>query len=157
MSETLPNTVYGLLLGDFPESLVTTLFVFSLLKFRLRDKRVLLVAVLQTFTNLVRQLPIAFGTHSLILVFSLAIYVRLITKAKLTRIFLAVLTCFALFVAAELSYSKPLLGFFDLDYQQGFDNPFIRALFALPSELLLLLLSIGINRYNRKKGTFQSE
>ncbi|MEW6574693.1 MAG: hypothetical protein AB1374_13805, partial [Bacillota bacterium] len=55
------NLLYAMLLQDFPESVVSTLFVFSFVNLRLRDRRILYIALLQTVTNLVRLLPIAFG------------------------------------------------------------------------------------------------
>jgi hypothetical protein len=129
-----------------------TLFVFSFLNFRLRDKKVLYVVLLQTITNLVRLLPIAFGIHSVIMIITLAIYTRLFTKAQLSKVFMAVLICFAIIALAELAYAKPLLKLIDLTYETVFANPFLRAAFALPYEIILLGLSLGKNYYNHKKG-----
>ena len=150
--KTFSNIIFALLLQDFPESLVMTLFVFSFLNFRLRDKKVLYVVLLQTITNLVRLLPIAFGIHSVIMIITLAIYTRLFTKAQLSKIFMAVLICFAIIALAELAYAKPLLKLIDLTYETVFANPFLRAAFALPYEIILLGLSLGKNYYNHKKG-----
>jgi len=150
--KTFSNIIFALLLQDLPESLVMTLFVFSFLNFRLRDKKVLYVVLLQTITNLVRLLPIAFGIHSVIMIITLAIYTRLFTKAQLSKVFMAVLICFAIIALAELAYSKPLLKLIDLPYETVFANPFLRAAFALPYEIILLGLSLGKNYYNHKKG-----
>lgn len=150
--ETFPSIVYALLLQDFPESLVFTMAVFSLLNLRIKDKKVLAVALLQTLTNLVRLLPISFGMHSVILVLSLAVYTRLFTRAQLSKIFLAVLLCFAVTAATELIYARPLLNLTGLQYEEVFANPFLRAAFALPYTVLLLLLALGKNYYNKKKG-----
>jgi hypothetical protein len=150
--ETFPSIVYALLLQDFPESLVFTMAVFSLLNLRIKDKKVLAVALLQTLTNLVRLLPISFGMHSVILVLSLAVYTRLFTRAQLSKVFLAVLLCFAVTAAAELIYARPLLNLTGLEYEEVFANPFLRAAFALPYMLLLLVLALGKNYYNQKKG-----
>lgn len=153
VKETFPDIVYALLLQDFPESLVLTMAVFSLLNFRIKDKRVVVVAVLQTFTNLVRLLPISFGMHSVILLLSLALYTRLFTRAQLSRIFLSVLLCFTVAAAAELIYMQPLLSLTGLEYEEVFADPFLRAAFALPYALLLLVLALGKNYYNQKRGS----
>lgn len=150
--ETFPNILYALLLQDFPESVVITMAVFSLINFRLWDRRVLWVALLLTFTNLVRLLPIAFGMHSVLLIISLAIFTRFFTKAKLSRIFLAVVVCYAILVTAEMIYAKPLLKMTGLSYETVFYNPFLRAAFALPYEIILLLLALVKNYYNHRKG-----
>lgn len=146
------DTVYAFLLQDFPESLVETMLVFSILNLRLRDKKVLYIALLQAVTNLVRLLPVAFGMHSVILIISLAMYTRLFTGAQLSRVFAAVLICFAVVAAAEVAYAGPLLRLTGLTYETVFADPFLRAAFALPYEVLLLALSLGKNYYNRKKG-----
>lgn len=150
--KTWANFIISLLLQDFPESLVMTLFVFSILNLRLRDKKVLYVVLSQTVTNLVRLLPIAFGVHSVILIITLALYTRLFTRAPLSKIFLAVLICFALVALAELAYTKPFLSLTGLSYEKAFANPFLRAAFALPYEVILLGLALGKNYYNHKKG-----
>lgn len=151
-SETLPNLLYALLLQDFPESLVSVLLVFSILNLRLWDRRVLAVATLQTITNLVRLLPIAFGVHTVILVISMSIYIHLLTKARLSRIFVAVLVCVVIVLGTEMLYTKMLLSMSGLSFGQVFANPFLRAAFAMPYEIILLLLSLGKNYYNTKKG-----
>ena len=150
--ENLPNIIYALLLQDLPESLVVVLFIFSILNLRLRDKKILYVALIQTITNLIRLLPVAFGVHSVILIITLALYTRLFTKAQLSKIFMAVLICFAVIALAELVCVKPLLNLTGLSYEKAFDNPFLRAAFALPYEIILLALSLGKNYYNHKKG-----
>jgi hypothetical protein len=150
--ENFPNIIYALLLQDLPESLVVVLFIFSILNLRLRDKKILYVALIQTITNLIRLLPVAFGVHSVILIITLALYTRLFTKAQLSKIFMAVLICFAVIALAELTYVKPLLNLTNLTYETAFANPFLRAAFALPYEIILLALSLGKNYYNHKKG-----
>ncbi|WP_338834112.1 hypothetical protein MHLNE_04690 [Moorella humiferrea] len=150
--ETFPGIIYALLLQDFPESLVETMAVFSLLNLRIKDRKILAIALLQTFTNLVRLLPIAFGVHSVILILSLAAYTRLFTRAQLSKIFLAVLLCFALIATAELIYAQPLLNLTGLEYEEVFANPFLRAAFALPYTVLLLVLALVKNYYNQKRG-----
>ena len=126
--------------------------VFSLLNLRLRDKRVLFIALLQTVTNLVRLLPIAFGIHSVVLIISLATYTRLFTGARLSRTFATALVCFVILIALEMVYIRPLLNLTGLSYETVFTSPFLRAAFALPYEVILLLLALGKNHYNRKKG-----
>lgn len=150
--ETFPSILYALLLQDFPESLVETMAVFSLLNLRIKDRKVLAIALLQTLTNLVRLLPIAFGMHSVILILSLAVYTRIFTRARLSKIFLAVLVCFALIATTELIYARPLLNFTGLEYEEVFANPFLRAAFALPDIVVLLVVALGKNYYNQKKG-----
>ena len=150
--KTFSNIIFALLLQDFPESLVAVLFVFSILNLRLRDKKVLYVALLQTIIGLVRLLPVAFGIHSVILIITLALYTRLFTKVQLSKVFMAVLICFAVVALAEITYTKPFLSLTGLSYETAFASPLLRAVFALLYEIIILALSLGKNYYNHKKG-----
>ncbi|SMC00007.1 hypothetical protein SAMN00808754_3210 [Thermanaeromonas toyohensis ToBE] len=152
VKETFPAAIYALFLQDFPESLAMSLLVFSILGLKLRDKRIIYIALLQALTNLVRHLPIAFGMHSVLLLFSLVLYTRLFTRQPLSRIFLAGLVCFTILAISELLYTKPLLNLTGIPYTYAFTNPFLRAAFALPGEITLLVVALGKNYYNQKKG-----
>ena len=152
VKEPLNVLVWALLMQDFPESLVLTLAVLSILNLRLWTKRTLFIALLQTATNLVRRLPIAFGMHTAILLISLVLYTHALTGARLSRVFLAALLCFSLVIAAELLYLKPLLSVTGLNYEEAFANPFWRAAFALPYEVLLLALALVKDCCNRRRG-----
>ncbi|MGI9951637.1 hypothetical protein V3F56_04665 [Moorellaceae bacterium AZ2] len=152
VQESFPAVLYALLLQDLPESLLMAMVVFSLLNLSIWDRRILFVGILQTLTNLVRILPIAFGMHSVILLLSISIYTRLFTRAQLSKIFLSALVCFALIVTTELIYVRPLLSFTGLQYEEVFANPFLRAAFALPDMIVLLAVALGKNYYNRKRG-----
>ncbi len=150
---SIRNELLALLLQDLPESIVFVLAVFSLLAMRFEFRKVAAIASLQAVTNpVVRLLPVAFGMHSVLLVISLALYTRLFTRAWLSRILLAVLFCFAVTACVELVYTVPLLRLTGLEYKEAFANPFLRAAFALPYELVLLALALGKNYYNAKKG-----
>ncbi|WP_366018078.1 hypothetical protein [Thermanaeromonas sp.] len=152
VKEGFPYVIYALLLQDFPESVVLTLAMFSILGLKLRDRRVIYISLLQALTNLVRVLPIAFGMHSVLLLFSLVLYTRFFTQQPLSRIFLAGLVCFTILATSELIYTKPLLNWTGLSYTQAFANPFLRAAFALPGEITLLAVALGKNYYNQRKG-----
>lgn len=152
MTQEILSEIIALLLQDFPESLVMTLLIFSLTKIRYETKPILCIASMMALTNLiVRILPIAFGVHTVILIFAFAIYTRLFTGAQLSKIFLSVLLTVAFVVAAEMVYAKPLFNWTGVTYEECFTNPLMRAAFALPGELLILLLALGINHYNYKK------
>ncbi|MEW6447738.1 MAG: hypothetical protein AB1426_06585 [Bacillota bacterium] len=149
---TFINHLYALVLQDFPESLVMTLAVFSFINLRLCDKRILYVALLQSVTNLVRLLPIVFGIHTVILAVTLSIYTRIFTGVRLSRILAAVLVCIAIVTAMEMIYLEPLLNATKIPYETVFASPLLRAVFALPYELVLLLVALGKNHFNSKKG-----
>ena len=151
LQEIYPEVI-ALLLQDFPEGLVMTLLIFSLVKIRYEAKPILSIASLMALTNLlVRQLPIAFGVHTVMIIVAFALFTRLFTRAQLSKIFLSVLMTAAILVAAEMVYAEPLFNWTGLTYEECFANPFLRAAFALPGELTVLLVALVINYYNAKK------
>jgi len=151
MAET---ELLNLILQDFPESLVNALACFAFLKLRFEWKKILIIALLQTITNLVRLLPIAFGMHTIILLISLTIYIRIFTRLSLLNIFTATTSCFLIVVVLELIYIKPLLNITHLSYEYTASVPVLRAAFTLPYELVLLVLALFLNHKNKKMGRF---
>ncbi len=148
--ETLPQALLALPVQDLPESIVMTMAVFSLLGLPLEWKKIAAVALLQTVTNLVRLLPIAFGMHTVILAISLVIYTRLVTGAKPSRVFLAVLVCFIVISLVELISVKPLMALSNLSYEQAVKDPLLRGFFSLPYEVALLMLALVKNYFNQR-------
>jgi len=153
MSNEIVTEIIAFLLQDIPEGLVATLFVFSLAKIRYEARTIIYIALLIALTNLFVRLflPIAFGVHTVIFIFAVVLYTRIFTKAQLSRIFLPVLVFIACIVAAESIYSMPLLKWTGLTYEECRTNPFLRAAFALPGEIIMLLLALGINMYRKKR------
>ncbi|MEW6424182.1 MAG: hypothetical protein AB1523_05460 [Bacillota bacterium] len=150
----IPKELIAFVIQDFPESIVMTLVVFSFLCLRFEWRKVLTIAFLQALVNFVRLLPIAAGMHTVILIISLAVLVSVFTKIRLSRVFIAVLICFVILLSLELVYAKPLLRLTNLSYEVAFANPFLRALFSLPYELILLAIAIGKNYFNHRSGKF---
>lgn len=151
--DAVVSEIVALLLQDFPESLVVTLLVFSMVRIKYQTKTILCITSLIAITNLVvRHLPIAFGVHTVTLIFAMVFYIKLFTDAQLSKIFLSVLLTIACLVATESLYSMPLLNWTGLTYEECYSNPVLRAAFALPGEIIILLLALGINLYNHKKG-----
>jgi energy-coupling factor transporter transmembrane protein EcfT len=126
MAQKILPEIIALLLQDIPESLAMTLLIFSLVKIRYEAKPIFCIV-------------------------ALVFYTRIFTRAQLSKIFLSVLLTSAFLVAAEMIILKPLLHWTGTTFEECTANPFIKAAFALPEELILLLLALGINHYNVKK------
>ncbi|TEB05760.1 hypothetical protein Psch_02801 [Pelotomaculum schinkii] len=146
----------SLLFQDFPESFIFALAVFALLRLRFDYKKILIVAILQTFTNLIRLLPIAFGVHTLILIITLAVYVRLVTKEKITKIFGFTILVFVILLSMQILYAEPLLNITHLSYEDVNVSPLLRGIFCLPYEIVLLGLAIFLNYKNKKLNRFNT-
>jgi hypothetical protein len=150
----MENELLNLILQDFPESLVYTLACFALLKLRFEWKKIFIIAILQTITNLVSLLPIAFGMHTIILFISLTIYIRIFTGLSLLNIFTANTILLLITEVLEIIYLKPLLDITHLSYEYTVSVPILREAFSLPYELALLVLALFLNYRNKKLGRF---
>ena len=152
MAQKILPEIIAFLLQDIPESLVMTLLIFSLAKIRYESKPIFCIVFMMALTNLVvRHLPIAFGVHTVILIFALAFYTRIFTGAQLSKIFLSVLLASAFLVVTEMIILKPLLHWTGTTLEECTANPFLKAAFALPEEVCMLFLALVINQYNIKK------
>lgn len=143
----------SLILQDFPESVIFTIVCFVLLNLKLEWKKILIISILQSLTNLVRLLPIAFGVHTVILTISLVFYIRIMTNSQLSKIFMATITCMVVLIASQIIYLKPMMKLFNLDLQGVNSSPFYRALFSIPEYIALLLIPAvkKIYTHNRLK------
>jgi hypothetical protein len=152
MAQKILPEIIAFLLQDIPESLVMTLLIFSLAKIRYESKPIFCIVFMMALTNIiVRSLPIAFGVHTVILIFALAFYTRIFTGAQLSKIFLSVLLASAFLVVTEMIILKPLLHWTGTTLEECTANPFLKAAFALPEEVCMLFLALVINQYNIKK------
>ena len=157
MSNEIVTEIIALILQDLPESFVFTLMIFSLAKIRYQAKPIIWIASLMALINLiVRHLPIAFGVHTIILIFAYVALTWFFTKQLLSKIFLCVMITTACIVAAEAAYSIPLLNWVGMTYEECYANPLLRAAFALPGEIFVLLLALGINFYHKKRRNYDA-
>jgi hypothetical protein len=147
-------TFYFLLLNAFPESLVLTLALFGLLNLRFKAGKILAIAGLQTISNLVEFLPVNPGVHSIILIFTLVIFIYIFTGARLSKIFLWVIICMIIITLSLMIYAQPLLGWTGLAYDTVNNSPFLASAFIVPYELLFLAFALWKNHYNRRRGLF---
>ncbi len=139
---------------DIPESIIMTLVVFSFLCLRFEWRKVFKIAFLLALFNLVRFLPLAPGMNTVILMIALAVLINVFTGTRMSKAFIAVLVSSVIVLFLEMLYAKPLLQLTGLSYEATFVNPFLRALFSLPYQIVLLVIAIIKNLYNQRGGKF---
>ena len=144
----------SLLLQDFPESFIFALTVFAMLRLKFDYKQIFIVAILQTFTNLIRLLPIAFGMHTIILIITLAVYVRLVTKESMPKILGGSILVIVIALAMQAIYAEPLLSITHLSYDNVSESPLLREVFCLPYEIVILGIALFLNHKNKKLNRF---
>lgn len=144
----------NLALQDFPEGIVVVMACFALLKLRFDWKKIFILALLWALTNLVRLLPIFYGTHTIILLITISIYLRIFTRVKLTDIFKATTLCALIVLSLEKIYTEPLLRITQVPFELAVSTPVYRALFSLPYESVLLFLALLLNHRTKKVNGF---
>jgi hypothetical protein len=147
-------TFYFLLLNAFPESLVITMAIFSLLNLRFKAGKILAIAGLQAISNLVEFLPVNPGVHSIVLIFTLVIFTYIFTRAQLSKIFLSAIVLWIVMLLSLMIYLRPLLRLTGLAYDTVNNDPFLTSAFIVPYELLFLAYALWKNHYNRRRGLF---
>jgi hypothetical protein len=148
------DLLLSLLIQDFPESFFISLVCFSFLCLRWRWRQIFTVTILLTLTNLVRLLPIAFGVHSIILTFLLAVYLNYFTKVPLSKTFYAAVFCLVIITATQFIYLTPLLKIIGLNLDEVLSSPVLRTLITLPYFTVFLTVAIFKHRYNYKRQVF---
>lgn len=150
----MEKELQSLLLQDFPESFLTVIAIFALLKLRFNYKKILIISALQTFTNLIRLLPIAFGMHTIILLISITVYTRIFTQVKILKILTVTVFLAAIMAAMQAIYVQPLLKITNLTFQEVSSSPILRAAFCLPYEFVFFALAIISYQKNKKQNKF---
>ena len=150
----VPKEIIAFFLQDFPESVIMVLFVFGLLRLRFQWKTVVAIAFLQSLANFVRLLPVAAGIHTVILIITLSVLVGVFTRERPSKVFISVLVCSVFILLLEVIYAPPLFRLTGLNYEIVFNNPYLRALFSLPYEAILLVLALLKNYYNFRDKKF---
>jgi len=148
------DMLLSLLMQDLPESFIITLACFSFLCLRWDWRKISVITGLMTLTNLVRILPIAFGVHTVFLIFFLAMYLNYFTKVPLSKTFSAAVFCSVIIASMQIAYLGPLLKVTGLSSEQALSSPVIRAFFSLPYFIVLLTIAFFKNHYNYRNRKF---
>lgn len=104
----IQNELIAFVIRDFPESIVLTLTMFSLLALPLTWRKIITIGLLQALVNMVRLLPIVAGMHSIVLLISLAVFVGFFTRVRLSKAFVAAFGIFGIVIVLEMIYVMPL-------------------------------------------------
>ncbi|HUW63903.1 MAG TPA: hypothetical protein VMW83_04275 [Spirochaetia bacterium] len=143
--------LYNFLLQDIPESIVLIVFCFVFLNLRFKWKQMLIIAALLSLTNLVELLPVALGIRSLMLMVAFAGYIKIFSRASLSKIFIAVFFAFLIELIGDSTWLPLLMSVTGLHYDQVYNTPYLRALFSYPTLLTILAVSYFLYRYKKHR------
>ncbi|NPV93317.1 MAG: hypothetical protein HPY50_21365 [Firmicutes bacterium] len=143
----------NLFFQGLPETIAIAALVCALIGQRLDWKKIFAVGVLQVLTiYLIRLLPITFGIHTFLGIFTLAIYSHLIYKHNLLNTIISSIVCIVLLMLLENLIQQPILLALDLTMEEANKNDLLWILMGWPQVIGLLAAALLTNRYNLRKG-----
>lgn len=140
----------SLILQGIPETIGLAALFHAMLKQKLVWKQLIFLGILVgIITYFIRLLPISPGVHTFILIIIWTGILRILTKKKLTKLFLVVFMGIAVLAVAEIVFNQILFSLLNTSYEDAMNQPVIWSLLGLPQVLLLFLLAFFLNRNNK--------
>lgn len=139
------------LLQGIPEQSAVTTLAFVIAKLPLKWSRILLIGtVLALCAFVVRQFPIPFGIHTILLIFILFMFLTRLVKGDFSISLIASLISFlALIIFEMVSFSLLMLAF-GVTTTTLLTDSVVRILMALPQVVLLFLTAFLLKKYLRR-------
>lgn len=140
---------YVAILVSIPETILFLLLGFKLFNLELSKQHLLYLSLLNAgVAYIVRNLPIFYGIHTLIMIVLLALVGAALSKIKFKSTFIAVLTG-GLLLGIIQGMTIPLIfNFTGLNMADSAQNPWLNILFFIPSGFIMLAIYWYIKKYN---------
>jgi len=140
-----------LVVQGYPECVALVCLTYSLSKMEWQWKRILIIALFHwCLASILRSLPISFGVHGIILIFSLCIWLTLLAKIQQLTALKASLIGFIVLVIIESLIFALIVKFTGLDFQYITNTPKIRLICGYPQVLVLFLFAVLLRKRNKK-------
>lgn len=139
------------LLQGVPECLAVATFSWMLLGQQFNAGKTLSIGLLQALmAYFVRLLPVSFGIHTLILVFSLAVLLLYFSSSPYSRVLFVSLVTFVVLGLLELVTFAVSSRLFNLTAEAILADPFLGILMGLPGVVLLFLGAFSLAGIKRR-------
>lgn len=136
-------TWFEFLVRVIPESFFILLAVQALSKQTIDKKKYIIASLLYAvLVFAVRELPIAFGIHTFINLFGLIVTTSYINKIKIMVSFRSCIITIILLYICELINVFLIQYVLHLDIEKMYSNVYLKALYTLPSLLLIAAIAI---------------
>ncbi|SMB92637.1 hypothetical protein SAMN00017405_2072 [Desulfonispora thiosulfatigenes DSM 11270] len=139
-----------------PESIAMIFLATSILNNWIAEKKYILFifGVLEgLFIFFLKTISISFGVHTIIAIFSLALWIYFITKKSFTICILSASIVSIILMILELIVVEISINFFGLEVQYILNNYPLRIILGSPQILILFLLGVILNKIFWKKRT----
>lgn len=146
------NLLIKFIFQAIPEEWGLVAAALAVMRLPLNWRRIAFVGtVLAVSAIILRQLPVAFGIHTVLLIFLLVLYLRMATGAALSLTFKGAITSFVVLVVAEIFFSQLLLTLTEVPIEQVAVQPWLTVLFTLPQVGVLFVFALLMDRRNWRK------
>ena len=139
------------ILQDLPEAIISTMFCFVFLNLRFKWKQIFVIAVLLSLTDMIELLPVVNGIRTIILMIAFVVYIKIITRENMSRIFIAVFAVFLLSAVGDSVLGASLQYVTGLSFTHVYNIPYLRALFSYPTLFMILVITYFLYRYKKNK------
>ena len=136
---------------------MATLFVLSLAKIRYDAKTIISIGFLTALTNLFVRL----FTHRIRnaysnIYFCICIIYQAFYQGTIEQNIFICSHLYCLHSGSRINLFNAFIKMDRVDHEECRANPFLRAAFALPGEIFILLLALVINLYHKKRGNYSA-
>ena len=146
------------LLQGIPESLALVTLALALAGEKLEMRRIALIGIAHAvIIFIIRLLPLTFGVHSILSLFTIALLLTIFLKVRFSRSLLSALIVLIVLAAAETVSFSLFLYLTGLSYEQLKENIFIYSMSGWPQVILLFLLALAVHRWQQGRRSLKEE
>lgn len=140
------------LLQGIPESLALAAFGLALAKEKLEIRKITIMGIiLAVFLYIIRLLPLTFGVHSILSMFSLALLLTFFIKIRFSRSLLYALIVIITLAAAETVFFSLIFSITGISYEELAKNIFLYIAGGWPQIILIFILALLFDRRQRRQ------
>ncbi len=138
------------LMQTIPESSGMIAFSLALTRVRLRWGIILSAgSVFAVIIYCIRELPVAFGLHTVVGMLLLAVFISKATKVLPSRSFAAVFACFALLALLEALMYEATTSLLNREIKDIMSDYLLWRIIGLPQALLMNIAAVLVSRYRK--------
>ena len=142
----------ALILQGIPESIAIVTLAFIISKIPIQWKKIVLIGIVIAFTSyLLRQFPITFGIHTILLISLLFFFLVKIGKGNINSSLIASLTSYLAIIVVETICLSILMPIFGVTSETFFSNTTTRILITLPQVFVMFTLGFIILKIRSRR------
>ena len=142
----------ALILQGIPEQIAIVTFAFVIAKIKFDWKKIFVIGIMLALTSyIVRQFPITFGIHTILMIGLLFVLLVALAKANINTAIIASLLSFLAIIVSETVCLALLMPLFGVTSDMFFSNVTIRILITLPQVSVMFIFAFIIYKFINRK------